>query len=516
YHRYTTDFYFNLLILAHQNNINLEKELSPVLSQMAEYLCRTMRPDGTVLLIGDDDGGKLLSLSCRDPYDFRDSLALASALFGKPEWKYVAGADVPELLWLIGPDGHSRYSQLKAQRPLDYFRAFEESGQYFGRTGWGETSSWLFFRCGPPAALSGAHEHADQLSFEFFADGVPWLVDPGTYTYTLDETARNEFRLSGAHNTLIVDSQPQSSPKGPFSWNERAGGKAGRVFANPQLTYIEGVHDGYQSLDPPVDHHRSLLLVRRDEDSSFEMPDYLIAHDRLKTDGDHGYSLAYHFGPEVDAEADSTGFRARHSLGNSLLIRHRSTMDFRASVCASFLSERYGHRRESRLGLLHASGRGEHEISTIILPVSADAPFQPCVSIPCESTGSIRVRSQKTQDWIQFGSGVLNVGEWSVSASSSILWIRRSSSGLLRVAMVGANALAIDGLFELRLAAADGIVLCELHGDQLSLSFGPTTEVDLSVAGNLRRVISASDCMEVTAGSGLRHVKGVWTVFRRD
>ena len=40
----------------------------------------------------------------------------------------------------------------------------------------------------------GNHKHNELLSFEYHCDGVPVLVDPGSYVYTSDFVARNLFR----------------------------------------------------------------------------------------------------------------------------------------------------------------------------------------------------------------------------------------------------------------------------------------------------------------------------------
>ena len=39
----------------------------------------------------------------------------------------------------------------------------------------------------------------------------------GTYSYTGDAKSRDEFRGTGAHNTVIVDDEPQSIPASSFS-----------------------------------------------------------------------------------------------------------------------------------------------------------------------------------------------------------------------------------------------------------------------------------------------------------
>src|SRR5262249_4230617 len=238
YHRYAVDFYLSLFQTARENDIALPPEVEARLAAMINYLVWITRPDGTPTLVGDDDGGRLLTLGARSAYDFRDSIAWATALFGRSCWKHSADQKNPELLWLLGPSGIEQFDRLPTKTPDKHSRAFEATGQFVMRSGWEPRSEYFFFRCGPRGRLSGAHDHADQLSFELFADGTAWLVDPGTYTYTLGEAARNLFRLSESHNTLTADGASNSVPSGPFSWRSRAKGTSDKMISNHRFSYV--------------------------------------------------------------------------------------------------------------------------------------------------------------------------------------------------------------------------------------------------------------------------------------
>ena len=94
------------------------------------------------------------------------------------------------------------------------------------RDGWAANSMHALVDAGPLGAMNCGHAHSDALSIEVSAGGCPFLVDPGTYTYTESASDRNHFRHSAAHNTVTVDGESASVPDGPFSWTSRADARA--------------------------------------------------------------------------------------------------------------------------------------------------------------------------------------------------------------------------------------------------------------------------------------------------
>lgn len=52
-----------------------------------------------------------------------------------------------------------------------------------------------------------AHLHNDALSITLAINGIPILVDPGSYVYTASTSWRNHFRSVHVHNTMFIDGQ---------------------------------------------------------------------------------------------------------------------------------------------------------------------------------------------------------------------------------------------------------------------------------------------------------------------
>ena len=114
YHRYTTDFYLHFLVLAERASLPVRARVERAMNGLLEYLMWMTRPDGTMPLIGDDDGGRLLFLDGRSAHDTRTALASGAALFGRADLAAVAGSPSVELVWLLGPAGLRSFQATQA------------------------------------------------------------------------------------------------------------------------------------------------------------------------------------------------------------------------------------------------------------------------------------------------------------------------------------------------------------------------------------------------------------------
>lgn len=72
----------------------------------------------------------------------------------------------------------------------------------------------IFDSGNPGPAYAMGHAHCDALSFECFMDGVPWIVNCGTYAYQDDK--RLEFKKTRAHSGVMVDGVEQHECWAPF------------------------------------------------------------------------------------------------------------------------------------------------------------------------------------------------------------------------------------------------------------------------------------------------------------
>ena len=263
---------------------------------------------------------RLINLADRAANDFRDTLAVGSALFNRCDWKHVAGDAPAELLWLIGPEGVEGYDQMRAEPPSGISKAFRSGGYFVMRDGWRRNSSFVLIDCGPHGADTGCgHAHADALSIEFASRGVSWIVDPGAYVYAADPKTRDEFGSTAAHNTVTVDDQSQSVASTPFSWRTAARCRLRGFIERGDTIFFQGSHDGYERLKDPVEHTRSVLFVKSNAHAG--LPEYLIVRDRFTANKRHRYAIRYHLAPDCEARPGADRVEARHSSGVALTIR---------------------------------------------------------------------------------------------------------------------------------------------------------------------------------------------------
>ena len=195
------------------------------------------------------------------------------------------------------------------------------------------------------------------------------LVDPGTYCYHGEPRWRTYFRSTLAHNTLELGDRDQSQMAGPFLWTTQARTTllqlTGTEMDANQVWSAE--HDGYQRLDPPAVHRRTVQLDggRR----RFEIVD------RVATTGRHRCRLAFHLGPSLDATLQGTEVSLRWSAGGlpvTATLRlpdrlewtaHRGEMD----PILGWYSPSFGSKQPS-LTLLGTGwyGAGDAELTTVL------------------------------------------------------------------------------------------------------------------------------------------------------
>jgi len=245
------------------------------LRRMLAFVSDYTRADGLAPQIGDADDGRFLPLGDygADPRDHRHLYAQAGRS------------------WRAGRT-HA---------------AYRHGGWYVMRHG----ELWCIVRCGDVGLEGvGAHAHNDQLSFELAIDGQPLILDPGSYLYTADARARNEFRSTLAHSTLSVGGAEQNRLRSDylFSLPEETRARCLRFELDGPCAVFEGEHEGFHALSRPVRHRRELRFDGRS--ATVHITDTVL--------GGRGDELVWSF-PLAPGEVSAEGSRALASFARGAL-----------------------------------------------------------------------------------------------------------------------------------------------------------------------------------------------------
>lgn len=227
---------------------------------------------------GDDDEGRVLTLGGEDNY----VASVAAAINGQLQrpGPTPPADDFRSLIYARPPHPGQQAAGLKtfAEGGLSLWH-----GKLAGRT------VELCFDHGPLGYLSiAAHGHADALSVTLALDGMPVLVDPGTWLYGSGGAWRDWFRSTPAHNTLNLGGASQSQIGGPFNWSHKAQARLEHTLAEPDWM-LEAQHDGYQRRYG-VQHRRRLQRVGE----TIEITDRLVG-------GERQAELVFQLAPEIEA-----------------------------------------------------------------------------------------------------------------------------------------------------------------------------------------------------------------------
>ncbi len=290
YHCYTLDFYLQALALAKHNQVTLPAIVWEKTERMIDFVMHLTRPDDTLPLLGDDDGGRALALSRSDYGSFSDSLSTGAVLFSRSDFKSSAGFLREESFWLLGQDSWHNFESLPSRRPALTSLSCPNAGYFIQRSAWDKGAAHLVFDCGGLGKIGGGHGHADALSFTLWSAGKDLLVDPGTFIYNGDPRWRDFFRSTSAHNTISIDRIAQSETDSSFRWKWKSSTRILGEIILPQIECVGGEHNGYTRLPEGVIHRRRLLFLK---------PEYWVLIDSFHGKGEHRFEKNLHFSPEV-------------------------------------------------------------------------------------------------------------------------------------------------------------------------------------------------------------------------
>ncbi|MCP4111785.1 MAG: hypothetical protein GY749_40715 [Desulfobacteraceae bacterium] len=303
YHHYSLGFLVMYLTLLTRNGTDASSVLWKTVENAMEFSMNIIKPDKKVPMIGDVDNARSVPVEHDKMWDFRDILCIGSALFKRPDFKYVADGFRESALWITGTKGFEVYDNIKPESPEKISVILPDSGYFVMRTGWESNDHYLCFDAGSQAeglfydsTPSAAHGHSDALSFILSSYGKDILTDPAIYTYNGEYEWEAYFRGTAAHNTIKIDNRDQAEYHGAMTWSHTYKTACHKIISNEFADYIEAGHDGYLKKSG-IMHYRTVLFVK---------PYYWVLKDILEGENEHHVESFLHFAPDVQLDLDPT------------------------------------------------------------------------------------------------------------------------------------------------------------------------------------------------------------------
>lgn len=341
YHRFFLDQYYLAQAFLEANGRALPATVLARMEAATTYLRDFSLPGGGILNFGDCDDARALWFHAEAPRDYRGLLALGALRYARGDLKWVAGEATEDVLWLSGIEALRRFDALPAQVPAERHAAYSDAGYYLARSGWGADAALAVFDCGPLGHGPCGHGHADALSVQLHAAGFTFLTDPGTWAYNIDYAWRDRFRLTAAHNTVMVDDAEQSIPLDRMSWTRPASARCRRHAEGAEFMVVDGEHDGYARLAPAVAHRRVFAQLG--------LRTWFVV-DCLDSAGEHVIDTRWHLRPECRVAIGGDHATLTAPAGATLTVQGPAMQ-----IVEGWHSDAYGHRQTT--AVLHTRQR---------------------------------------------------------------------------------------------------------------------------------------------------------------
>ncbi len=492
YHRYAAAFFLCAALLGERNADVFPGEYLQRLDRMFEFSLHSSWPGGLQPDTGDEDGGQLLLLSPRAPRDHRVLLSTAAAWRGRQDFRRAAGGLHEETLWLLGPDCVAAFEALTPEPPGETSRVFTDAGAVIQRSNWDPNARFLRLDAGPQGmAIGGGHGHADALSVLCAADGVEWLVDPGTFVYTSSRPWRDFFRSTRAHNCVTLDGRGQAESVDFFKWGAVPKVTLERCWMLGRLDCAVACHDGFLRLPGGGVHRRMVLFVK---------PDYWLIADVLEGSGAHTAEFFFHFAPDVSVTLEGSAAVARKGAQSFLVAAVAPRAEFRVvrgaaspqqAAIQGWVSEDYGRRTPAPV--LQAVMRTALPAGALwlLLPAPSSTPVLQALS-PAGAAGlRALVETGHGKDFFSVGSAEQTEGARGLSTDAELAFLRQDSSGkLARLSLAAGCCIDLDGQPLLRADNWLDILEIERAAERLEFRMEPARPLRLREASAARILVN--------------------------
>lgn len=358
YNRLVLELVMTTVILIKRNGIDVPPDIWYRLESMFDFVMKLTMPDGTMPIVGDQDNGRLLPFGIEDLNDHQYLLSVGAMLFNRGDFKLKStGYNVYAALFAGTREEFNRITERESIKKSELIRdagfalmCNEDNYLLFN------TDNQGMYR---DSGTEMSHTHCDWFSFVLSAKGIPFIIDPGSYVYSSNADARNLFRSTQMHNTVVVDGKNQVDFNEKLLWDMKR--KATPVLnawkSNENEDRIDCTHEGYSWLGERISHNRQIRFDKGNE--SWEIRDTVTETEN------HKVIAFFHFDPQVLCSLNDNSISLK-SNGVELFmdfdINGASTIELEEGK----VSKSYGQITDSKTLVVSAEGQKELIIKTKI------------------------------------------------------------------------------------------------------------------------------------------------------
>lgn len=279
YHIEVLNYLMKLIFMNKILPLKIDKVIYEKAYALADSLALQVTPNYKIEAFGDSDRCLV-----------KDVFARATYVFHEARWKHLAYSTFDiESRYEFGSHPAGIFQEMQPQKESRLVYDGVDSGMFCMRSSWDTNASFTMFTNG---SLGSGHGHCDNLHFSLYYQGLPFLIDPGRYTYREENIIRPYLKSMAAHNTIIIDNQPCSIPKG--SWDYESFGIVQKTYVkhDHKIHYLEGTFIDEKTT---AVHIRKLLVID---------PSIWVLCDEIKMQGQHTLIQYFHMDPSITIRKD--------------------------------------------------------------------------------------------------------------------------------------------------------------------------------------------------------------------
>ena len=254
YQRFILHIYLYALRLAEVNAQPFPKATYQRVAVAIDFLYQIIDiPSGQMPEFGSNDGALVLPINSCSFSDYRPIIQSGNYLVNKSRL-FESGPWDEDLFWMFGKESPEAPVENKLNQTT---QSFSDGGVYCLRN----TNSKAVLRC---TDYKERPSQADQLHVDLWWHGENIACDAGTFLYNGAGVWRNGLAHTAVHNTVTVDQLDQMDKFSRFTWSNWAKGSVLQETNVSGIQVWQGQHDGYQRLNDPVSHIRTVLMLPDD------------------------------------------------------------------------------------------------------------------------------------------------------------------------------------------------------------------------------------------------------------